>query len=370
MLNPILPIYAKTLGAPYWLVGMSVSSFFVTRAICEIPAGMFYNRLGWRIPILLSMIIQATAAALVYSTSDIGTLILARAIQGVGSTLFFLTAISFVASSAPKGAHGRFVGTFQGVEWIGSISGGVVGGTIAEGFGPKTVFLIVSLVLAAGAIFAMLLRYAHEDRPRTDFNGIQAVPWRALAGMPPFYVASAAIFFFMFSYQGIVNTVLPIYVNSELGFSLVFLGLLAMCVSVGQTVAMFAGGSLADRVGYKKSLAVVLTLSMTSIPLLSQVRVMEQLAVLSTIFGITVGIGLTIPVALISTEIESKDVASAMAIYRTFMDVGGVVGPSAVAALIGSSGYQAGFMSAGAVMLVPLALLTRLKRSGPISSLS
>jgi len=188
--------------------------------------------------------------------------------------------------------------------------------------------------------------------------------------MPPFYVASAAIFFFMFSYQGIVNTVLPIYVNSELGFSLVFLGILAMCVSVGQTVAMFAGGSLADRVGYKKSLAVVLTLSMTSIPLLSQVRVMEQLAVLSTIFGITVGIGLTIPVALISTEIESKDVASAMAIYRTFMDVGGVVGPSAVAALIGSSGYQAGFMSAGAVMLVPLVLLTRLKRSGPISSLS
>lgn len=365
MINPILPIYAKTLDAPYWLIGLTVSSFFVARTICEIPAGVLYHRVGWRLPIFSGMVIQTIAATSVYLTNNIYALVLARAIHGVGSTLFFLTAVSYIASASPKGSHGRFVGTFQGLEWVGNISGSVIGGFIAESLGAKAVFLCAALIQALGAVMVIWLRHRGGESTREPevTEVASRTSWLGLLKMPPVYVASTAIFFIMFGYQGLVNTILPIYVTFELGFSLVFLGVLAMSLSIGQTIAMFVGGELADRLGYKKVLGIAMALSAVSSPMFGQLRTMEQLILLSVVFGITRGIGLTVPIALVGSEVGPMQVASAMAVYRTLMDIGGVIGPSVLAGSTEVYGYPAGFMLAGVVMLVPLTLLARLRPS-------
>jgi MFS family permease len=279
--------------------------------------------------------------------------------------LFFLTAVSFIASISPKGSHGRFVGTFQGLEWVGNISGSIIGGFVAESTGTRTVFLFAALIQASGATTVIWLRRkgAESARKTEVTEEASKSSWAELLKMPPVYVASCAIFFIMFGYQGLVNTILPIYVTFELDFSLVFVGVLAMCLSVGQTIAMFVGGELADRLGYRKVLAIAMALSAALSPMFSHFRAMGQLIILSVVFGVTRGIGLTVPIALIGSEVGPMQVASAVAVYRTLMDIGGVVGPSVLAASTEVYGYSAGFMLAGLVMVVPLTLLARLRPS-------
>lgn len=193
-------------------------------------------------------------------------------------------------------------------------------------------------------------------RPSSD---IANAPMWTVLKITPVYLASLVIFASTFAYQGTVNTILPIYVNLELAYSMIFLGFLAMCISIGQTAAMFVGGPLADKIGYRRVLIAMMALSAITSPLFSQFRNMEQLIALSLIFGIAGGVVFTVSIALISSEVESNHVASAIAIYRTVMDIGGVAGPFVMAAVTQGYGYGVGFTLAGATMAIPWALLAR-----------
>jgi len=370
--TPILPIYAKSLGAPIWLVGVTVSSFFVFRAIFEIPAGAMYAKVGWRTPILLSMATQGAAAAAAFFTSDIRVLITARMVSGIGTAVFFLTAFSFIASSSPRGSHGRFIGTFQGIEYLGQIVGSMAAGLVAEKIEPRAVFLFSALIVALGAAVAVPLcrgeQVQLDTRGARNSNNIAKAPMWTILKMPPVYVASTVILVSSFAYQGMVSTVLPLYVNLELAQSLIFLGFLSMCMSVGQTAAMFLGGPLADRIGYRRVLALMIALSAIAMPLFSQFRSMEQLVALSLILGVAGGLTFTVSIALIGSEVVSEHIASGIAIYRTVMDLGGLAGPFVMATMTDSYGYGMGFTFAGATLAIPWLLLAKNSIARPRSS--
>ena len=51
VVQPFLPLYARELGASETVVGLVVSSYFITRLFIELPSGMISDRVGRRIPL-------------------------------------------------------------------------------------------------------------------------------------------------------------------------------------------------------------------------------------------------------------------------------------------------------------------------------
>lgn len=234
--------------------------------------------------------------------------------------------------------------------------GSSAGGAVANELGARAVFLFatfVSVLGIVGILWSRTVRSGASTPPKQQSAEVRK--WTLLR-RPVVYISSVGIFVVMFNWQGFSNTILPMYVNLELGFSLLLVELLLSCSSADQTLAMFAGGTFADRLGYKKVLATSMVLSMVSLALFPQLGKIEHLSILSVIYRVTVGIGLTLWVAL-SAKLATNDLGLAMGIYRTFMDLGGVLGPLTVTMVIETQGFGMSFLIVGVIMSLPLILL-------------
>lgn len=102
-------------------------------------------------------------------------LILARAVQGLGSAGLFTTAFAVVADLFPPAERGKYQGLFSAVFGVCSVVGPLVGGFITDAFGWHWVFFINLPIGAVALAFISLrmpvLRPAAHTRPRLDWAG-------------------------------------------------------------------------------------------------------------------------------------------------------------------------------------------------------
>lgn len=88
---------------------------------------------------------------------DYWQLLIFRALGGIGSTMFTVSAMGLVIRIAPVDSRGRVSGLYATSFLLGSISGPLVGGLLV-GFGLRVPFVIyaIALVIAAAVVFISL----------------------------------------------------------------------------------------------------------------------------------------------------------------------------------------------------------------------
>jgi EmrB/QacA subfamily drug resistance transporter len=106
-------------------------------------------------------------------------LILARAVQGVGSAALFTSAFAVIADLFVPAVRGKYQGLLGGVFALSSVIGPFIGGFITDVLGWHWVFF-VNLPLGALALALIAwkmpsLRRARDGRPRIDFAGAGAL---------------------------------------------------------------------------------------------------------------------------------------------------------------------------------------------------
>ncbi|MFQ6076380.1 MAG: MFS transporter [Candidatus Bathyarchaeia archaeon] len=107
--TPLLPLFAGELGASTVLIGMAVSGFWITRTFVEVPSGYLSDRIGPKTPMILGLSLSGISSFLSASARDPYQLVLARGLWGLGSALFFCTAMALTVEILGAGAsrHGR-----------------------------------------------------------------------------------------------------------------------------------------------------------------------------------------------------------------------------------------------------------------------
>jgi MFS family permease len=163
MVVPVLPLYARDLGATGAQIGLTYSTFAATQLVVSPFAGRLADRFGRR-PFLIAGLLAYMAAALGwYLTSSIEATLALRALSGVGAGLLFSVAFAYVGELAPRGQEGRYMGTFGLFDFLGFGMGPLIGGVIRDLWGLDVVFLAMAAVMAAGAVAIAVLLPA---RPR------------------------------------------------------------------------------------------------------------------------------------------------------------------------------------------------------------
>ncbi len=168
MVVPVLPLYARDLGATGAEIGLTYSTFAATQIVVSPFAGRLADRFGRR-PFLIAGLLAYTAAALGwYITNSIEITLLLRALSGVGAGLLFSIAFAYVGELAPRGQEGRYMGTFGVFDFLGFGIGPLIGGIIRDVWDMDTVFLAMAALTAAGAVAITVLLPSRPHPPTTE----------------------------------------------------------------------------------------------------------------------------------------------------------------------------------------------------------
>src|SRR5580658_7465303 len=185
VVNVALPTIGRHLHASLGGLQWTVNAYTLTLAGLILLGGSLGDRLGRRRIFLVGVIWFALASALCGLAPDIGVLIGARALQGIGGALLTPGSLAIIQASFAPGDRARAVGAWSGLGGVAGAAGPLLGGWIVAAAGWRWV-LLINLPLAA-VVIAVTTRHVPETRDPTahgrfDISGA-ALAALALAGV-------------------------------------------------------------------------------------------------------------------------------------------------------------------------------------------
>ncbi|WP_425547677.1 MFS transporter [Brevibacterium daeguense] len=402
IIAPVLPQFAESFGLGVTAATIVVSSFAFFRLISAPAGGSLVNRLGERPVYVTGLLIVAASTFAVALAQSYWQLLLFRALGGLGSTMFTVSAMALIVRLAPENARARASGLYATAFLLGNIAGPVVGGMMA-GFGMRVPFVVyaVALVIAAAVVHLRLGRNeqvvaAEEssadpdgtDADRTAFDGTDAdgtdpeapagestapaaVP-TTLADEPGarpvmrFREAwqdsayRAALFsgaVHGWTSMGIRVALYPLFALHVLGAGAAVSGLALTVFAAGNAVAVMVVGRFADVRGRRPFILmglVILGLSTIALGFSTSIPVFFALSVVAG-----VGAGLLNPAqqATVADVVGSRRSGGiVLSRYQMAIDTGAIFGPVIAGALAEGFGYSMAFVVSGALPLVAFAI--------------
>ncbi|MER7490226.1 MFS transporter [Streptomyces sp. NPDC126497] len=142
VVNVALPHIGRDLDADLAVLQWTVNAYMVTLAGLILLGGALGDRFGRRRVFVVGVLWFAGASLLCGIAPDAGTLVAARALQGVGGALLTPGSLALIQASFHPDDRGRAVGLWSGFGGVGAAVGPFVGGWLVDGPGWRWVFLI------------------------------------------------------------------------------------------------------------------------------------------------------------------------------------------------------------------------------------
>ncbi len=359
---PMLPLYAATFTTVLLLIGIVGSSYWAIRAAFEIPFGTISEYVGRKKPIVIGTLLGVVGAVLCATADNVFLIVLGQAIWGVGGAAFFCVSLTMITELAPLRSRGKAMGVLQAVEWIGSTTGASLSGVVASLLGYRGLFWTSTAIAFAAFASSLCLRSSGEKRmdgkPLTvlkrSFEKIPAL------GNSTMLIICLIIFSMMMKNTGL-STIVPLYTRFHLGMTLTELSLIMASRSVGVILGTVSGGWLSDRIGRAQVLVIGLILTTLSVFFIPMTSMLVILALLMCMHGVSFGYAYcTTPILV--TEMFQSMMGLSIGLYRTFFDLGGLMGPFIVMAIVSSHGYIVAFYAMAGLMLLNLVISLLLRR--------
>ncbi|MGY2084237.1 MFS transporter [Blastococcus sp. SYSU DS0539] len=177
VVNVALERIGSDLDADFAGLQWTVNAYTLTLAALILLGGSLSDRFGRRRVFIVGVVWFAAASALCGLAPDIGTLVAARALQGVGGALLTPGSLAIISASFAGSDRAAAVGAWSGLSGVAGAVGPFVGGWLVE-WSWRAVFLI-NLPLAA-LVIVVAARHVPESRDpgaaaRLDWTGTALV---------------------------------------------------------------------------------------------------------------------------------------------------------------------------------------------------
>ena len=149
---PVLPAFARHFGVSISAATFVITAFAIMRLLFAPVSGVLVQRLGERRIYVSGLLIVAVSTGACAFAHTYWQLLLFRSLGGVGSTMFFISALGLMIRISPHNARGKVAGMFSSAFLVGSVAGPVVG-SLTAGLGLSAPFLIYGgALLVAGRL--------------------------------------------------------------------------------------------------------------------------------------------------------------------------------------------------------------------------
>ena len=153
---PLLPTYAKDLGANPFMIGLIAAIFSIMQFIFSPLWGKLSDKIGRRPVMLISIFITAVSYLVFSQASTIPLLIFARGLSGIGSANI-AAAQAYITDVTDSKNRSGAMGMMGAAFGIGFIIGPLIGGLLKHNYGIQIVGYVSAAVISIDFILAIFL---------------------------------------------------------------------------------------------------------------------------------------------------------------------------------------------------------------------
>jgi MFS family permease len=162
----LAPLYLAANGATVTEVGIVAGVYPAVWGAGQLVTGWLSDHTGRKPLIVLGMVIQAAALALLVAGGGAFAPSLGAAILlGAGTALVYPTLIAAVSDVAQPVERAQLVGVYRFWRDFGFVAGAVIAGVVADGLGADWAIAVVAALTAASGLGVAMTRWASRPRP-------------------------------------------------------------------------------------------------------------------------------------------------------------------------------------------------------------
>ncbi len=389
VVNIAIPTIVEDLGASLSEIEWVLNAYTLTFAALLITFGRLGDMYGRRRMFVLGLVIFGAGSMACGFAPNPSALIAARVVQASGAAFMMPATLSLTAVSFPPEQRGLALGIWGAVSGVALAVGPTLGGLVTENLGWQYIFFINIPIIAIAIPFTLwAVRESRDTRDHTlDWFGallsiavlvsfnyamiegpgrgwgdpvivglltasavllLVFIAWERRAKEPvldldlfrdrTFSAGNATGAILMFGMMGVFFMV-PLFLQTQLGFGAVRAGLALTPMSFAIMFAAPVSGRLSDKIGSKWLIFAGLLVTAASVWWLSYIALDTTIAWLAAPF-IVAGIGMGLVMAPMTSAVMASapeaEEGSAAGILSTMRQVGAVMGIAVLGAVFAS----------------------------------
>ncbi len=367
MVSPLLPVFAKDMGASGIWIGLAFSGFAISQIPLMLVVGRLSDRYGKRRFLWLGLLVYALSAVGYVWAPGYHELVMFRVISGVGSALVIPTAFAYIGELAPAGHEGRYMGVFNIALIAGFGFGPMLGGFIHDGFGMDATFISMAVLSSLAGLIVFIFLPGRPPVPAKGEHAEVSTPFAVMLrdntvkGIVTFQMVFGLSFGAMLAFLGI-------YMTGVMGTSLALVGVVMSVRALQNGMLAYPFGWLADRAD-RVVLAsiglVVMALGTMSVP---------WIGTFAVLLGVFMVMGTFESMAMPAINAITVDkgrifgMGSIMGVFNVAMSLGLVLGSLVGGSIEGSFGVDWVFRYAAGMGFVGIVLFNVFMRRGAAPS--
>jgi EmrB/QacA subfamily drug resistance transporter len=392
IVNVAIPAMSASLNTTFDQILWVLNAYILVYAVLLITAGRLGDLFGQRSVFAIGLFVFTAASALCGFSQNVGELIAARIIQGVGGALLTPQTLAIITSLFPPERRGAAFGLWGAVAGLATVTGPTVGGALITYIDWRWIFFInvpigiaaliatfliipdlrpgrshgldvLGVILATAGLFAILFGLIEGQRYSWgEFAYGVTIPEIIVAGAALLvvftvwerYQAEPLVPLSLFAERnfavanwiaaaisfGLLGLILPItiYLQSVRGFSALTAGLTLAPMSLTSMVFAPVAGRMADRFGGKYILTAGITLFSIGFGTLTYVAGPDSTWLTFLLPAIIAGAGMGMTFAPMTTvamrNISPRVAGAASGVLNTTRQLGAAIGSAVVGALL------------------------------------
>jgi EmrB/QacA subfamily drug resistance transporter len=394
VVNSALPVLHHSLHVSLSTLEWTVNAYNLSFACLLMAGAALGDRFGRRRMFAVGIAVFTAASAAAALSPNVGLLIVARALQGVGAGIVTPLTLTLISEAFPPEKRGAAIGLWGGVAGLAVASGPLVGGAIVDGiswhwifwlnvpvgillapaglarlresFGPNSGLDIPGLLLIGagsfGVAWAMIrsgdVGWGQAEVIATLAAGIALIAaflaWQGRARTPMMplrhfrsrgFNSANTVSFFMYAALFGTLFLMSQFFQLALGKSPFDAGLRLLPWTGAPMLVAPLAGILADRIGPKPLMALGMTLQAIGLAWIARVAApgvgYDEMGIALGIAGVGISCCFPTVAAAITTSVPHEDVGIASGVNSTLRELGGVVGIAVMASVFTRHGVYA-----------------------------
>lgn len=375
ILTPLLPDIRADFGVSITTAGFIVGSYGLARLAVDLPAGFLADKVGPRRLSVIAIVILLVASVLGALAGSVEQLIAARIGSGVAVGILATVILSALSATATPANRGKVMSLFHVANNTGIALYPMVGGLLGTALGWRATFGVTFvLALVAGAVLLpLLLRIDLRGSGSGKGGGDAALVLHGRQRSVAIAVTNYGVIANMIHRHGFRNTILPLYAATALGLGGISIATAIALMSITGLLVATPGGMLGDRLGRRR----VITAGLAAVAVGDLVFLLTGDLVTFLLAAALIGFGdffTSSQTALLSEVVPPEGRTKVLSGYRFSADLGALIGPVVLAAVMDGWGAQAAIVVAS-VVLFSAALAARIgvpspgaRRAAPVAT--
>lgn len=356
--SPVLPLFARELGAGPGLIGLIVGASTITGIFLKYPAGVLSDVWGRRPLLLTASGVFGFMPFAYLPLSSLPALAATRMLHGSATAIFGPVGSAAASDVAPLRSRGRWLATMSSLQGLGQAVAPVLAGYLLATSGFNRVYVVSGVVGVLG-----LVTLANADWPApapARRPGFIDVARRVLSDRHILTVSLAqASQFFL---NGVVAAFLPLYAADVTGLGGVGIGAIVGLQTAATVLSRPLFGMVSDRVGRRPLILIGLLTCTACVFLISFTTQPWQLGLAALVYGAGLAVTSSATAAQVTDLTRDSRYGAAHGIFGTIYDVGDALGPIAAGLLVSTIGLPSAFRAMAVMTLVLTITFSQLAR--------